>query len=88
MESVNSWLKLRTKHKKQDLPTFITTLKEVVESQFTDVDRALAGLGDYKVANEYHFDAASWFAKSELQRKRLQQQFMSVKPDPAPHRGW
>lgn len=57
VESVNSLLKLRTKHKKQDLPTFITTLKEVVESQFTDVDRALAGLGDYKVANEYHFDA-------------------------------
>ena len=83
VESINSLLKLRAKHKKQDLVTFITQVKEIISSQFTDVDRALAGLGDYKVADEYQkfqYSAARWCAMSEPQRKRIVTQFMSVKP--------
>lgn len=83
VESINGLLKLRANYKKQDLVTFITKLKELLESQFAEVDRALAGFGDYKVAEEYQqfqYNSASWCAMSESQRKRIQMQFMSAKP--------
>ena len=85
VESMNSLLKLRTNHKKQDLTMFITKMKELIESQFIDVDRAIAGVGDYEVASEYpnfQFDPSRWCALSEKQRKRVLQQFTSAKPVP------
>lgn len=87
VESMNSLLKLRTDHKKQDLPTFITTLHGLIESQFAEVDRAVAGVGDYEVASEYssfHYDAAKWCTMSEKQRKKVLQQFMSLTPTAIP----
>lgn len=44
---------------------------ELISSQFAEVDCALAGLGDYSVADEYKKRVASLFAMSEQQRKRV-----------------
>ena len=84
VESINGLLKLRTGHSKQNLVSFITKLNELISSQFEEVNRALAGLGDYKVAYEYskfHYSAANWCAMSEQQKKRVLNQFLSLKPE-------
>ena len=44
VESMNSLLKLRTDFKKQELTVFICKLKELVENQFVEVDKAVAGI--------------------------------------------
>ena len=41
VESMNSLLKLRTDFKKQELTVFICKLKELVENQFAEVDKAV-----------------------------------------------
>ena len=53
VESINSLLKLRTDHRKQELPIFIERVKNAMETQFMEVDRAIAGLGDYQVLDGY-----------------------------------
>ena len=53
VESMNSLLKLRTNFKKLEVTTFISKLKELVDNQFAEVDRAVAGLGEYKASEEY-----------------------------------
>ena len=83
VESINSLLKLRTDYKKQELTTFVIKLKELVEAQFSEVDRAIAGVGEYEVAKEYpnfHYSAARWCAMSEEQRKRVLKRFQSSDP--------
>ena len=46
VELMNSLLKLRTDFKKQEFTVFICTLKELVDNQFGEVDRAVVGIGD------------------------------------------
>ena len=67
VESINHLLKLRTDFKKQEVTTFICKLKELVDSQFAEIDRAVSGMGDYK---KFSFASAEWFSLSEDQKQR------------------
>ena len=63
VESLDSLLKLQTDHKKQEPLTFIERLKSAIDAQFMEVDRAIAGIGDYRVVDSYptfQFSAAKW----------------------------
>ena len=83
VESMNSLLKLRTNFKKQEITTFISKLKELVDNQFAEVDRAVAGMGDYEVSKEYpkfRIASAKWFTMSQDQRQRVLKRFQSVLP--------
>jgi hypothetical protein len=63
VESMNSLLKKHTENKKLDLCAFIEKLKTLIEVQFLEVKRAVAGLGDYKVCDAYpdfQYSTASW----------------------------
>ena len=74
VESINNLLKLRTNFKKQEVTTFIVKLKELVDNQFAEVDRAVAGIGDYEVSKDcpkFCFSSASWFSMSEDQKQRI-----------------
>ena len=81
---MNSLLKLRTDFKKQELTAvFICKLKELVENQFAEVDKAVAGIGDYAIHEDYKkfcFTSAKWFTLSEDQRQRALKRFQSVQP--------
>ena len=68
VESMNSLLKLRTDFKKQEVTAFICKLKEIVDNQFAEVDKVVAGIGDYEVCGDYKkfcFASAKWFTLSE-----------------------
>ena len=83
VESMNSLLKLRTNFKKQEITSFISKLKELVDDQFAEVDRAVAGMGDYEVSNEYpkfRVTSAKWFTMTQDQRQRVLKRFQSVLP--------
>ena len=83
VESINNLLKLRTNFKKQEVTTFIVKLKELVDNQFAEVDRAVAGIGDYEVSKDcpkFRFTSASWFSMSEDQRQRILMRFQSLLP--------
>ena len=83
VEYINSLLRLCTDYKKQEFTTFVIKLKELVETQFSEVDRAIAGVGEYEVAKEYpnfQYSAARWCAMSKEQRKRVLNQFQSSDP--------
>ena len=78
VESMNSLLKLRTDFKKQELTVFICKLKELVDNQFAEVDKAVAGIGDYAMHEDYKkfcFTSARWFTLSEDQRQRALKRF-------------
>ena len=83
VESINSLLKLQTDHRKQELPIFIERLKNAMETQFMEVDRAIAGLGDYQVLDGYRsfqFSAAKWCQLNVDQRKRVLSKFKAFRP--------
>ena len=83
VESMNSLLKLRTNFKKQELTVFICKLKELVDNQFAEVDKAVAGIGDYAMHEDYKkfcFTSARWFTLSEDQRQRALKRFQSILP--------
>ena len=80
---MNNLLKICTNFKKQDLPVFITRLKDLVDSQFCEEDRAVAGVGEYKVDSKYskfQYAAAAWCSMSTDQRRKVIKQFRSVPP--------
>jgi len=83
VESMNCVLKRRTDFKKQEVTAFIHKLRELVDNQFAEIDRAVAGIGDYKVHEDYKkfsFTSAKWFSMSEDQRQRALKRFQSVLP--------
>ena len=78
---MNSLLKLRTDFKKQKLTVFICKLKELVDNLFAEVDKAVAGIGDYTIHEDYQkfcFTSARWFTLSEDQRQRALKRFQSI----------
>ena len=70
VESINSLLKLRTDYKKQELTVFISKRKDLVDSQFVEVDTSVARMGDYQVHDDYKrfcYSTANWFSMTEDQ---------------------
>jgi len=53
----------------------------LVDNQFAEVDRAVAGIGDYEGSKDFpkfSFTSASWFSMSEDQRQNTQAISISV----------
>ena len=83
VESMNSLLKREMGNKKLDLCQFIEQLQRVVDAQYSEVDRALAGLGEYSVCenlSEFHFTASEWCHMNTEQRKRTLSRFVNYTP--------
>ena len=83
VESINNLLKICMGFKKQDLATFVTKLKDLVDTQFSEEDRAVAGVGEYMIDSKYpkfHFTAAVWCSMSTDQRQKVMKRFRSVPP--------
>ena len=81
VESMSSLFKLRINFKKLEITTFISKLKELVDNQFAEVDRAVAGLGEYEVSKDYPkfcINPAKWFTMSENQRQRVLKHFQCI----------
>lgn len=54
-ESLNAIIKRKVSYTKNELPAFVAHLKEVVDEQQREVERAVIGRGKYKIRNEFSF---------------------------------
>lgn len=83
-ESVNAILKRKVEYKKNELPTFMNHLKQVVDEQEREVERAVIGRGKYQFVDEYKFfeiKESVWFKMTREQRQKHLQKVATVQLD-------
>ena len=72
-KSLNAMLKHKVDYKKNELPLFIEKVKELVNEQRREVERAVIGRGKYRISEQYQFLAvpeSQWFPMTPTQRKK------------------
>lgn len=72
-ESLNAMLKRKVHFKKNELPTFVNHLKQLVEEQERELERCIIGRGKYQFRKEFrHLEIkeSDWFRMSRDQRER------------------
>ena len=71
-EAINSAIKNKTNYKKQQLPLFIESMKELVDQQQEEVEKAIVGGGKYSIGAAYKsyevMDGRWWRPMTEAQR--------------------
>ena len=74
-ESINAMLKQKVDYKRNELPAFIDKVKELVQEQQREVERAVIRRGKYQFRERYRYlevAESKWFAmNSEQSRKHL-----------------
>ena len=64
-ESINAVLKRKVNYKKSELPDFIDIIKQVINEQQREVERAIISRGKYELRAQYstlEVQEAKWFA--------------------------
>ncbi len=72
-ESINAVIKTKVSYKKSDLPHFLDQMKELIDEQEREVERAVLRRGKYELRSEYQHLAvveSRWFRMTEQQRKQ------------------
>ena len=72
-ESVNAMLKHKVDYKRSELPEFICKVREVIQEQQREVERAVIGRGKYQLREQYKYleiPEHKWFLMSSEQRKK------------------
>jgi len=72
VESMNCVIKHQTKYKAQELPQFIATMKSILDEQKKEIEKACAGLGEYRLVEEYEdlgCESRKFFLMTEKQRQ-------------------
>lgn len=83
-ETVNSILKCHFQHKSCQLLEFVSKLKDVVDEQEKEVERAVIGRGKYRFKEQYQHLVISeerWFRMTEQQRRKHLQKVASTAVD-------
>lgn len=72
-ESINALLKHKTDYKKHQLPAFIEKVKDLIDEQLHEVERAIVGRGKWRFRPQYKFLEISesvWFTMTAQQRQK------------------
>lgn len=67
--------------KPQELPTFVESMKGLLQEQKQEIEKAMIGVGEYKIQPSYsdlEVPHGQWFKKNEKQRHRLLDRFMNA----------
>ena len=71
-ESIKAMLKRKLEYKRSELPVFIDKVKELVNEQQKELERAVIGRGKYQLKQEYQYlqvTESRWFVMTQEQRK-------------------
>ena len=71
-ESINAMLKRKLDYKRSELPAFIDKVKELVNEQQKELERAVIGRGKYQLKQQYQYlqvAESKWFLMTPEQRK-------------------
>ena len=82
VESKNRVLKHQNSYRPHQLPEFVQSMKSLYEDQKQDIDKAVVGVGEYKLSSpylSYGVQAKDWFKKSQKQRERILDRFGKAK---------
>ena len=82
VESKNRVLKHQNSYKPHQLPEFVKSMKSLYEDQKQEIDKAVVGIGEYKLSSpylSYGVEAKDWFKKSQKQRDRILDRFGKAK---------
>ena len=82
-ESLNHVLKRAIDWKSQPLLDLVEILKDIVETQFKDVTRALVNMGQYRLADthrQFQVSKTAWVSKTPEERQRLVKRFRNFVP--------
>lgn len=80
-ESKNRVLKHQTSYKAQQLPSFVDSMRQMYEDQKEEVERAVVGIGEYKLCPQYQalgISSKEWYKKNEKQRARILKRFQQA----------
>ena len=72
-ESINAVLKSKVYYRKSELPVLIDKLKEVIEEQDNEVERAVIGCGKYELCSKYkrlECDEQQWFLRMSVDERK------------------
>ena len=78
VESQNQVIKHQMNYKAEELPKFISTMREMMVDQRKDIEKALASIGEYRLKHDYQnlaIDAHKFFQMSEKQCERVVKAF-------------
>jgi hypothetical protein len=80
-ESINAMLKRKLNYKQSELPAFIDKVKELVNEQQKELERAVIGRGKYQLKQQYQYlqvAESKWFLMTPEQRKNHLSKLHSV----------
>lgn len=81
VESKNRVLKHQTSYRAQQLPSFVQSMRRMYEDQKEEVERAVVGLGEYRLCSPYRdlgVNSKEWCKKNEKQRERILKRFQNA----------
>ncbi len=81
-ESSNAAIKEKVNYQKSEWPQFNAKMKEFVDSQMKEAEKAIIGFGEFRVRDEYKHlvvPVEKWNRMSEEQRKRAVRKFHSAR---------
>ena len=81
VESKNRVLKHQTEYKPQELSAFVQAMKDLLQEQKQEIEKAMIGVGEYRLISTYsdlEISNSKWFKKNEKQRHRLLECFMNA----------
>ena len=73
VESQNNVIKHQISYKTQDLPQFVSSMKTMMINQKKEVEKAVAGIGEYRLVEAYRHlavDTRKFFQMSDKQREK------------------
>ena len=85
IESKNNILKQHVKRKSSHLPEFIEKMKELTTEQRSEIEKAVASCGEYRIVPQYSnlaCDRQKWFKMTEKQRDNKISHFMKAEIEP------
>ena len=90
-ESINALLKHKLDYQRRELPVFIEKVKELIDEQGKEIERAVIDRGKYRLRSQYRYlqiEENRWFTMTAQQRSSHLQKVHSIvvsdvhKPDP------
>ena len=84
VESQNNVIKHQIKYTSQESPQFINSMQEMVVCQRKEVERAVIGIGEYRLSErfkQYSIDQSKFFLMFEKQREKSLKKFFTAQFD-------
>ena len=81
VESQNNVIKHQTRYSAQELPQFISCMREMFICQREEIERAVIGMGEYRLSSRFSqlsVDSGKFFLMTGKQREKILKRFFAA----------